>query len=62
MFRRAIWDKLPELKKIKILKFPEQNKGNFKILKNHEGNLSQKSPEPIMRLLVSHTKTTNTLY
>ena len=44
MFRRAIWDKLPELKKKKKIKFPEQNEGNFKMLKNHNGNLSQKSP------------------
>ena len=35
--------------------------GNFKFFKNHEGDLSQKSPEP-MWLLVNHTKATNTLY
>ena len=34
MFGRVIWDKLPE--------------GNFEVFKNHEGDLSQKSPEPNM--------------
>ena len=36
--------------------------GNFKIFKNHEGDLSQKSAEPNMWLLVNHTKTKSTLY
>ena len=29
---------------------------------NHESDLPQKSAEPNMRLLVDHTKPTNTLY
>ena len=33
-----------------------------KIFKNHEDDLSQKSPEPNEWLLVNHTKPTNTLY
>ena len=34
---------------------------NFKIFKNHEGDLSQKLLEPNMRLLLNHIKPTNTL-
>ena len=34
---------------------------NFKRFKNHDGDLSQKSPEPNMWLLVNQTKPTNTL-
>ena len=49
MFGRAIWDKLP------VCIFE-----NF--FKNHEGDLSQKWPEPNMWLLVNHTKPTNTLH
>ena len=60
MFRRAIWDKLPE-SILKILKLPQKNEGNFKIFKNHEGDLSENSPEPNMRQLVNHTKSTNTV-
>ena len=60
VFRRAIWDKLPE-SILKILKLPQKNEGNFKIFKNHEGDLSEKSPEPNMRQLVNHTKSTNTV-
>ena len=41
MFGRAIWDKLPE-----CIFENAGVKRNFKIFKNHEGNLSQKSPEP----------------
>ena len=41
MFGRVIWDKLPEC--------------NFKIFKYHNVDLSQKSPEPNMWLLVNHT-------
>ena len=51
MFGRAIWDKLPEC-------IFENFK--FKIFKNHEDDLSQKSPEPNMWLLVNQTKPTNT--
>ena len=47
---------------LKILKLPEWNEGNFKIFKNHEDDLSQKSPEPNTWLLVNHTKPKNTLY
>ena len=43
MFGRAIWDKLPE-----CIFENAGVKRNFKIFKNHEGNLSQKSPEPNM--------------
>ena len=46
MFGRVVWDKLPDC--------------IFKILKNHEGDLSQKSPKPNMWLLVNHMKPTNT--
>ena len=56
MFVREIWDKLPECifeNFEKIL--------NFKIFKNHEGDLSQKSPKPKIWLLVNHTKPTSTL-
>ena len=48
MFNRAIWDKLPEC--------------ISKIFKNHEGDLTQTSPEPNMWLLVNHTKPRNTSY
>ena len=48
MLGTAIWEKLPEC--------------NFKIFENHKDDLSQKSPEPNMWLLVNHTKPTNTLY
>ena len=57
MFGRAIWDKLPE-----CIFENAGVKRNFKIFKNHEGNLSQKSPEPNMWLLVNHTTPTNILY
>ena len=33
---------------LKILKLPKSNEGNFKIFKNHEGDLSQQLPEPNM--------------
>ena len=46
----------------KTLKLPEWNQGNFKIVKNHKGDLSEKSAEPNMWLLFNHTKPTNTLY
>ena len=36
--------------------------GNFKIFKNHEGDLFLKLPEPNMWLLFNHNKPTNTLY
>ena len=49
MFGRVIWDKLPEC----ICT-------NFKIFKNHEGDLSEKCPESNMWLLVNHIKPTNT--
>ena len=57
MFGRAIWDKLPE-----CIFENAGVKRNFKIFKNLEGNLSQKSPEPNMWLLVNHTTPTNILY
>ena len=37
---------------LKILKLLEYKKGNFKIFKNHEGHLSQKSTEPNMFFVV----------
>ena len=51
MLGRAIWDK-----------FLERVLENFKSFKIHEGDLSQKSLEPTMWLLVNHTKPANTLY
>ena len=50
MFKRETYDKLPKCIFC-----------NLKILKNHKGDLSQKSPETNMWLLVNHTKLTNTL-
>ena len=47
---------------LKILKFLEWNKDNFKILRDRKGELSQKWPEPNMWLLVNHTKPTITVY
>ena len=38
------------------------NEGNFNIFRNHEGDLSQKSPNPNMWLLVNHSKASNTFY
>ena len=61
MFVRAIWDKLPECI-FENLKLPERNEGNFKVFKNHEGNLSPKLPESNMWLLVNYTKAKNNLY
>ena len=40
MFEKAIRDKFPE--------FIFENFENFKIFKNHEGDLSPKSPKPNM--------------
>ena len=61
MFGRAIWDKLPEY----IFAFSSFYSTNFKIFKNHEGDLSSTVkdlfPEPNMWLLVNHTKPTNTV-
>ena len=55
MFGRAIRDKLPEC--------VSENFENFvHFFKNHEGDLSQKSPQPNMWLLINHTKPTKTLY
>ena len=47
---------------LKMLKLSEKSKSNFKIFKNHEGDLSQKLRKPNMWLLVNHTKPTNTFY
>ena len=47
MFGRAIWDKLPECI-FEIFENARVKRGNFKILKNHEGDLSLKLPEPNM--------------
>ena len=60
MFGKPIWDKLPEciFENFEI----ESNVGNFKILKNHDGDLSQKAFQPNMWLLVNHTKPTKVLY
>ena len=56
VFGRAIWYKLLQciFEKFEFLKL--WNEGNFKISKNHEGDISQKSPEPNMWLLDNHTK------
>ena len=47
---------------LKISKFPEENKSNFKIFKVDESDLSQKLAEQNMWLMVNHTKLANTLY
>ena len=47
MFDMAIRDKFPSAL-LKILKLPEYNEDNFKVFKNHEGDLFQKLPEPNM--------------
>ena len=54
VFGSAIWDKFSEC----IF----ENFEIFKIFKNHDGDLSQKSPETNMWLLVNHTKPVNTMY
>ena len=61
MFARGIWDNLLncifenfEIVPVKL--------GQFINFKNHEGDLSQKLPEPNMWLLVKHTKPIKTLY
>ena len=60
MFGRANWNKLPECI-FENFEIVQVKQSNFKIFKNSEGDLSQKSPEPNMRLLVNHTTPTNTL-
>ena len=62
MFARAIWYKLPKciFKNSKIAR--KKNESNFKIFKNHEGDLYQELSEPNMWLLINYTKPTNTLY
>ena len=58
MFGRAIWDEFPEC----IFENFEIARVNFKIFKNHEGDLFQKPPKPNMWLLVNHMKPKNTLH
>ena len=41
MFARAIWDKLSEYI-FENFEIARLNEGNFKLFKNHEGDLSQK--------------------
>ena len=41
MFGRAIWDKLPEYI-FENFEIARLNEDNFKLFKNHEGDLSQK--------------------
>ena len=60
MFGKAIWDKLPECI-FENFENARVEEGNFKIVKKHEGDLSQESPKPNMCLLVNDTKRTNTL-
>ena len=55
MVGRGICDKLPWCI-FENFEKPEWNEGNFKIVKDHEGDLFQKLPEPNMSLLVNHTK------
>ena len=43
MFVRANWDKLPECL-FENFEIAQINEGNFKIYKNHKGDLSQKLP------------------
>ena len=47
MLGRSIWINCTSLF-LKTLKLPGENEGNFKIFKNDEIDLSQKSPEPNM--------------
>ena len=61
MFGRVILDKLPKYI-FENFEIARESETNFKILKNHEGDLSQKWPEPNMWLLVNHAKPTSTLY
>ena len=58
MFERSVWDKLPECI-FENFEIARLRRGLFKIFKNHEGDLSQKLPEPSMRLLLNHTKPKN---
>ena len=46
----------------KILKLFESSEENFEVFKNYEIDLSPKSPEPSMWLLVNHTKPPKTFY
>ena len=57
MFGIAIWDKIPKciFENFEIA-WVNVKEGNFKIFKNQEGDLSPKSHEPNMWLLINHTK------
>ena len=61
MFGSVIWDKLPEciFENFETALVKWQQLQNFK---NHERDISQKSHEPNMWLLVNHTKSMNSLY
>ena len=57
MFQREQFWKNFQSVFLKILKMPY-----FKIFKNLDGDVPQKSPRPNARLLVNHTKPTSTFY
>ena len=57
----AIWDKLPDFI-LENFATALVKLGQFQILKNDEGDLSQQSAELNMWLMVNHIKPTNTLY
>ena len=61
MFGRANWDKLPECI-FENFEIARVKQGQFPVFQNHEGDLSQKSPETNMLLLVNHAKPTKILY
>ena len=45
---------------LKVLKLAKWNEGNFKVFKNHEGHLFQKSPD--QTFLVNQIKSKKALY
>ena len=61
MFGRANWDKLPECI-FENFEIARVKQGQFPVFQNHEDDLSQKSPETNMLLLVNHAKPTKILY
>ena len=45
MFRKVVWYKLPKWI-FENFEIARVKRGQFKIFKNHEGDLSHKTPEP----------------
>ena len=60
MFGRVIWDKLPECT-FENVEIAWVKRRQFQNLQNREADLSLKSLEPNMWLLVNHTKPTNAM-